>query len=84
MPDQVRETRILLREYMIEICVTYGFCLPPQKTDEILSLSILTATDFVRTVMDMEGLQPNEAKSHFGTLHGLLVKTLGAEEIPRH
>lgn len=46
-------------EYLLyDLCVQWGFCIPPESADRICKMTRLTATIFAASVIEAEGLNP--------------------------
>lgn len=71
----------ILEAFLHEICVEYGFCLPPETKREMVRSPEATATLFVARVFEEEGLRADEFEPHYTNLHNLLVSRLGGEGI---
>ncbi len=50
------------REHLLnDLCVTYGFCLPPEGYDKIMDDPPAELSEFVDLVFSLEGLNPETA-----------------------
>jgi len=47
-----------------DLCVKYGFCLPPEGYDKILDEPPTELSEFVDLVFSLEGLNPETADLH--------------------
>lgn len=66
-----------IKKYLDFICVEFGFCLPPTKVDELQSRDVYTADDFVREILQIEGMNPELEQKHFRELKKEFVARFG-------
>lgn len=69
----------VLSQFLFQACVDFGFCLPPSIQEKLIVEQSTTATQFVKKVMLAEGINPQNEKHHFRTLHDLLLEMVGSE-----
>jgi hypothetical protein len=66
-----------LRDLLDELCVEWGFCIPPAACDEISRRSSLSAGEFASAVLQAEGMNPEYEKKWFQKLSDLFVGRFG-------
>ncbi len=76
-PPMEREITYLL----YDLCVIYGFCIPPNKADEICKRTHLTADGFANDVIEAEGMKPEYEKQWVRKISGKFRERFGVEEI---
>ncbi len=59
-PNQYAPTERTLRYLLYDVCVTWGFCLPPADADRIATSSNLSAEQFAEEVLLAEGFEPSQ------------------------
>jgi hypothetical protein len=67
-----------LRELLDELCVEWGFCVPPEAYNEICRRSSLSAEEFASAVLQAEGMNPEYEKKWFRSPSNRFVETFGA------
>jgi len=72
-----REIKYLL----YDVCVELGFCIPPDKSDEISKRNHLSAIGFAREVVAAEGMNPDTEKQHVRMIANVFRRRFGADEI---
>jgi len=81
------KTYEILDQYMLEICVKYGFCLPRSAVKELISNPGNSASIFVKKIILAEGLGQEGIELHFDSLYSLLLELcpkVGDALIRRH
>lgn len=48
-----------IRSFLNEVCVDFGFCLPPNDVDALASRNQYIADEFIREIFKVEGLNPD-------------------------
>ncbi len=81
---QSKDTRPIEREinYLLyDLCVDFGFCIPPIKAEEISEKNYLTAEVFANNVIEADGLKPEYEKQWVNKITNKFRERFGAEEI---
>lgn len=75
MEEEASRRKQRLR-FLDAACGQQGFCLPPKVKEGLIERSGLSPKEFVRAVIEAEGLEPIHLESyeHFGSLMGLYQK----------
>jgi hypothetical protein len=59
-PNHYEPIERTLRYLLRDVCVTWGFCLPPADVDRIAQTPNLTAEQFAEEVLLAEGFEPSQ------------------------
>ena len=66
---------------LYDLCVIWGFCIPPNKNDEICKRTNLTAEQFANEVIEADGMKPEHEKQWIRKIAGKFRERFGVEEI---
>ena len=76
-PPMERELEYLL----YDICVQWGFCIPPESADHICKMSKLTDETFAASVVEAEGLNPHYEYKYVRRIALKFQERFGQDEI---
>src|ERR1051326_1423460 len=76
-PPMERELSFLL----YDLCVVWGFCIPPAKAEEIREVSRWSAEKFAISVVEAEGMNPEYEQEWVRKIAERFRERFGAEEI---
>lgn len=76
-PPLERELSYLL----YDLCVIWGFCIPPIRAEEICQMSHWSAEDFAISVVEAEGMNPEYEQKWVRKIAEKFRERFGAEEI---
>ncbi len=77
VPPLEREIRYLL----YDLCVDWGFCVPPQDAERISVQEQYTAEQFATDVLVADGMNPEYEKKWFKKISAKFVERLGSDEV---
>ncbi|UTW45409.1 hypothetical protein KFE80_00285 [bacterium SCSIO 12696] len=61
-----------------ELCIKWGFCLPPKEHHRIASACSWDAESFARDVVESEGLNPEYEVGHVRSIRNKFIEVLGS------
>jgi len=64
-----------------DLCVDWGFCIPPQEAERIAELPFLEAEDFACQVLIAEGMNPEYEKQWKRKIRNKFIEKFGNEYI---
>lgn len=76
-PPMEREIRYLL----YDVCVNWGFCIPPVEADRISFLKSLTADQFANDIIIAEGMNPEIEDQWVKKFKRIFEERFGSDEI---
>jgi aminoglycoside N3'-acetyltransferase len=76
-PPMERELSYLL----YDLCVKWGFCIPPIRAEEIRKMSRWSAEEFAVSVVEAEVMDPEYEQKWVGSIAEKFRERFGAEEI---
>tara|TARA_B100000674_G_scaffold478422_1_gene475491 strand:- start:65 stop:394 length:330 start_codon:yes stop_codon:yes gene_type:complete len=76
-PPMEREIKYLL----YDLCVKWGFCIPPEDNDWISQETYWTAKDFAKAVVEADGLDPNTDTSWVNKISTIFQERFGNIQI---
>ncbi|ESQ16186.1 MAG TPA: hypothetical protein DDY14_07560 [Chromatiaceae bacterium] len=76
-PPMERELNYLL----YDLCVNWGFCIPPRDAEEISQLERFNAVEFANKVISAEGMNPKYEKRWVQRISERFRERFGSEEI---
>ena len=76
-PPMEREINYLL----YDLCVIYGFCIPPEDSERISLLKHLNAKEFARSVLIAEGMNPDYEHKWAKMISNKFIERFGSEDI---
>src|SRR5689334_5009278 len=76
-PPMERELTYLL----YDLCVKWGFCIPPVRAEEICRMGYWSAEDFGIGIVEAEGMDPECEQTWVGKIAEKFRERFGAEEI---
>ena len=68
-----------LSHLLYELCVDWGFCIPPADAQRIASMKILTADQFAHAVLTAEGFVAEHEKQWFRQIRQRFVDRFGQD-----
>lgn len=69
-------------EYLLkDLCVEWGFCIPPVDAERIAGMNKLEADEFACLVLDAEGMKPEYEKQWRFKIRNKFIEKFG-DEIP--
>ena len=71
----------LLLEYLGDVCVGLGYCLPPLIKEDMAKNPGTSPEGFVRRIIQNEGLEPNQFPDHYDEMLKMLRERVG-QKIP--
>ena len=66
---------------LYDLCVTWGFCIPPDRAEEISKMSHWNAKGFAISVVEAEGMNPEYEQQWVRRIAEKFGERFGAEEI---
>jgi len=76
-PPMERELDYLL----YDLCVNWGFCIPPVSAEQISKNSFWNASEFAEAVISAEGMNPEYEKQWSNKISSKFRERFGSEEI---
>jgi len=70
-----------LRRLLDVLCVQWGFCIPPETSEDISRRSSLTANEFAAAVLQAEGMNPEYEKRWFLRVRDRFIEKFGERVI---
>ncbi len=77
VPPMERELAYLL----YDLCVNWGFCIPPVRAEELRKLTYLSAEEFAINVVEAEGMNPEYESKWVRRIANKFRERFGVEEI---
>ena len=68
---------------LYDLCVKWGFCIPPIRAEEICQTSHWCAGEFAVSVVGAEGMDPESEQKWVGRIAEKFRERFGAEEISK-
>lgn len=76
-PPMERELNYLLND----LCVKWGFCIPPDNQIEISQAEYYTSSDFANDVISSDGMNPDGEKKWLRKISDKFIERFGTDEI---
>ena len=70
-----------LRYFLYDLCVDWGFCIPPHEQDRIATQHHISALKFAHDVVEAEGLDPVGNRRFVRRIHDWFVNRFEAHEV---
>ena len=77
VPHMEREIRCLLDD----LCVNWGFCIPPKDAEALCARTYLSADSFANALLEAEGMKPEYEKKWVQCISRRFIEHFGADEI---
>ena len=71
-----------LRYFLYDLCVDWGFCIPPEHSDRTASMQRVTAIELAVGVVKAEGLGGSEHSEWVKKISKRFVDHFGCDELP--
>ena len=81
LEDDMRPMERELSYLLYDLCVIWGFCIPPNRAEEISKMSHWSAKEFAISVVEAEGMNPEYEQEWVRKIAEKFRERFGAEEI---
>jgi hypothetical protein len=68
-----------LRYVLYDLCVDWGYCIPPADAERITKFKEITAEEFAIEVLRAEGIAPEHERELVRKIAGVFVARIGSE-----
>ena len=75
--DEISLSEVELRRLLGWLCIEWGFCIPPEASEDISRRASLSANEFASAVLQAEGMNPEYEEKWFQRIRDRFVEKFG-------